>query len=87
MSSTSEKHVIDSIKYHRRWWRLSQRDLSAGLKLSPNAVQRIESGYTPVTLAMLLQMAEFFNESLAEFVSEDWSEKLRKRDELQNLSS
>ena len=82
MCSTLEKHVVDSIKYHRRWWRLSQRDLSKGLKWSPNTVQRMEAGAAVITLAQLLQLATFFNESLAEFVSEEWSGKLAKRDEI-----
>lgn len=78
---TTEQHIKDSIEYHRRWWRLSQRALSSAFGWSPNTINRMESGEAQITLPQLLVLAEFFNESLAEFVDIKWSEALKYKNE------
>jgi transcriptional regulator with XRE-family HTH domain len=77
ISDLKTQAVIANIRKIREFRNYTQDYLAAKLLISQNAYSKIELGYSSITLARLVQIAEILEVELVDIVSLDGEEIIR----------
>jgi len=77
ISDSKTKSIITNIRRIREFRDYTQDYLAAKLNISQNAYSKIELGYSSITVARLIQIAEILEVDLVALISIDSEEIIR----------